>query len=548
MTPTRILGSLALPVLLAAGTALADDRNEPDHAHHHDEVLVDDSQPIGQVAFDADCTPAASAAFDRALGLMHHMMYVQSRSQFEAITETDPECAMAHWGVATSLFQPLWGTTPEAGEIERARAAIERARENVASKRERRLIEATAAFFEPDTERLQKRLEGWIDGMESAYEAHPDDLDIAALYSLSRLTRALWADNRDELHDEAETILHGIWERENTHPGAIHYAIHATDADGRAENALAMVESYGSIAPAVPHALHMPSHIYVRLGDWPEVIDWNTRSAEAALDHEVNGAISFHFIHAIDYLVYGHLQRGEDSTAERVWRTARDKGRHQAGFPGAFHLAAIPARLAVEQRDWSAAATIEPRVPDYVDWDRFYWPEALAWFARGLGAVHTGDIDEAHRAEHRLSELGEAAETAADARFSTYIEIDRLILGAWMKHASDQPGAAIEKMRAAAELEGSVEKHPVTPGALLPPNEALGDLFMELDQPAEALEAYARSDAIWPGRYQTLLGAARAAAKADQPSVAAEWSARLLDTAPASERTSTDEIAAAADR
>ncbi|MFW5927254.1 MAG: hypothetical protein ACOCSR_04305, partial [Wenzhouxiangella sp.] len=350
------------------------------HAQHdmHDETPVDAADDIGTVNFNVDCDQSVRADFDRALALMHHMMYEQARGEFEAIVEADPECAMAHWGVATTLFQPLWGTTPSREAVMRGRQSVARARETVDSEREKHLIEATAAFFEPDSDRLWDRLPGWVEGMAEAYRAHPDDLDIAALYGLSLLTEAQRADDASALHDEAESVLGKVWQREQTHPGAVHYTIHATDADGRAENAPEIVASYGEIAPEVPHALHMPSHIYVRLGDWPKVIDWNVRSAEAALDHEVDGALSFHHIHAIDYLVYGHLQRGEDDVAERVRERAWTRHPYQGGFVGAFHLAAIPARLAVERRDWAAARAIESGTPDYIDWDAHPWPVALS--------------------------------------------------------------------------------------------------------------------------------------------------------------------------
>ncbi|TVS12831.1 MAG: hypothetical protein EA419_03680 [Wenzhouxiangella sp.] len=502
----------------------------------HDDAPVGGDEQIGRVDFRADCDTAASAAFDRALGLMHHMMYVQSRGEFAAVAEDDPGCAMAHWGVATSLFQPLWGTTPSEAEIDRARQAVAHAREAVDNERERLLIEATAAFFQPDTERLRDRLQGWIDGMGKAFEAYPDDHDVAALYALSLLTQAMADDDPHALHDLAEAILQDIWASEPTHPGAIHYAIHATDADGRAENALEMVESYGEIAPNVPHALHMPSHIYVRLGDWPQVIDWNVRSAEAALEHKVDDALSFHYIHAVDYLVYGHLQRGEDSTAENIRQVAWNRGRHQGSFPGAFHLAAIPARLAVERRDWEAAAAIEPRSPDYISWENFPWPEALSWYARGLGAVHTGDLESARRAEQRLANLAEKAESAADERFQVYIETDRHILAGWIAQAEGDADRAVSLMQRATELQGSVEKHPVTPGALLPPHEALGDLLITQGRPKEALAAYTEGDEIWPGRYNTLVGAARAARDSANRHAAAEWAGRLVRTAPDSER------------
>ena len=194
--------------------------------------------------------------------------------------------------------------------------------------------------------------------MAKAHEAAPNDPDIAALYSLSRLTLAQRADDRDPLHDEAEKVLRSVWEREPTHPGAIHYTIHATDVDGRAENALDIVEQYGKIAPEVPHALHTSSHIYVRLGDWPSVVEWNQQSAEAALKHPAGDATSHHYIHALDYFVYAYLQQGRDARARAAMADAEDPDRYQSTSISAFHNAAIPARIAVERRDWDQAREI----------------------------------------------------------------------------------------------------------------------------------------------------------------------------------------------
>lgn len=502
----------------------------------HDDQSVGAADTVGAVDFRANCDAAVRDKFDRALGLMHHMMYVQARATFEEVARADADCAMAHWGIATTLFQPLWGTVPSADEIASGRQAIKRAGELVDSAREQHLVQATAAFFEPDTDRLQPRLAGWIEGMTSAYEAFPEDPDIASLYALSRLALALESDDRHALHDEAESVLREVWEDQPRHPGAVHYTIHATDADGRAGNAVEIVESYGHIAPKVPHALHMPSHIYVRLGDWPEVIDWNERSAKAALGHTSDGAVSFHYIHALDYLVYGHLQRGEVGAAHKVWESAQANGPHQANFPAAYHLASIPARLAVETRDWKAAAATEPGVPDYIAWEAFAWPEAISWFARGLGAVKSGDLAPAREAGQRMATLKEKAKTAADRRFSTYIEVDRLILDGWIAEAENKPELAVERMRSAGELEATVEKHPVTPGALYPPYEALGDLLLALDRPQQALVAYERSDDTWPQRYNTLKGAARAAEAAGDKEAAEQWSQRLRQVAPNSER------------
>ncbi|MFO7704620.1 MAG: hypothetical protein R6V43_05720, partial [Halopseudomonas sp.] len=258
---------------------------------------------VGVVNFQANCAEHLRPDVDHALGMMHHMMYTQALAEFDSISQKAPGCAAAHWGLATSLLQPLWGTTPSPAEIARGREAIGKAREAAEDEREKLLIEATAAFFEPETEQVRERLSGWIVGMEKAYQAFPEDLNVATLYALSRLTLALSADDPQALHDEAEHVLRTAWETEPNHPGAVHYSIHATDADGRAEHATEIVDSYAEIAPDVPHALHMPSHIYVRLGDWPRTIEWNRRSADVARNNKEGDALSFHYIHAVDYQV-----------------------------------------------------------------------------------------------------------------------------------------------------------------------------------------------------------------------------------------------------
>lgn len=525
LAPVLLLGLSPAPPALAQ------------HDHTHDEVRVSSDANLGTVDFSVDCAEEVRADFDLALGLMHHMMYEQARGLFESIAEADPDCAMARWGVATTLFQPLWGTRPSEEDLQRGWRNISEAAERVENSRERALIAATRAFFrDPDAAAFRDRIRGWAEGIAAAWEAYPDDLDVAALQGLALLTRAQYEDRRNALHDEAEAILREVWEAEPAHPGAIHYSIHATDAEGRAENALEMVEAYSEIAPEVPHALHMPTHIYVRLGDWPAVIDWNRRSAEAALDYPVDDSVSHHYIHAIDYLVYAHLQRGEDKRADTVFYGALDRGRHQPSFISAYHFAALPARLAVERRDWQQAADIVPRRPDYLPWDESYWPEGLSWFARGLGALHNGDPDEARRAEARLADLRDTAREADDARMATYIEIDRRILDGWMTYAEGDLDQGIETLRSAAQLEGTVEKHPVAPGALLPPYEALGDLLMEGERPAEALDAYEAADDVWPERYNTLLGAARAAVATGDEEAAREHYSGLVELAGDSDR------------
>ncbi|CAN5290251.1 hypothetical protein BH23BAC3_BH23BAC3_34820 [soil metagenome] len=501
-------------------------------AHMHEDHTAPEGASVGMVDFKVSCNESVQEEFNYALGLMHNMMYVSSREAFEKIIETDPECAMGYWGVATTLFQPLWPSRPGIEDLQRGLNTINEAKERVQSKREEHLINSTAEFFRvPATAVYRTRIDRWAGAMETAYRANPEDLDIAALYSLSRLSLALFTDDRDPLYDEAEKILRNIYEQASTHPGAIHYTIHATDVNGRAGNALDIVKSYGEIAPDVPHPLHMPTHIYIRLGNWAEVINWNLRSAAAALNYPAGDATSFHYLHAIDYLVYAYLQLGDDEKAEAAYREALTKDRYQGTFASAFHLAAVPARLAVEQRDWELAVSLEPRTPEYLPWDSAQMAEGLTWFARGLGALHLGDIEAAQKAEQRLNELRDSSTEQGEQSMANSIEIDQLVLAGWIAHALGADEQAIDLMRSAADLDKSQEKHPVTPGSLQPPYEALGDLMLILNQPAKALEAYQASDEIWPGRLNTLMGASLAARIIGNDRVARTHFARLLNRA-----------------
>ena len=488
---------------------------------------------LGAVDFDVSCAEAVRADFDHAVALLHHMMYAESRQAFEQIAEADPDCAMAHWGIATSLFQPLWPTRPGPEHLKRGFEEVEKAKAlGPGSEREGALVAAAAAFFrEPETADWWTRIRRWADAMEVAYEQSPEQVETAAFYALSRLAVAQVEEDRMIYHAEAAKVLLDIYDQRPTHPGAVHYTIHANDTAARAGEALDVVRSYSKIAPSVPHALHMPTHIFVRLGDWPATIEWNRKSAAAALRFPHGDAVSHHYPHAMDYLLYARLQQGEDQRAKALLDETLMKENYQDSFVSGFHLAAMPARYAVERRDWVEAAKLEPRMPGTLSWDRYPWAEALSWCARGLGAAHGGDLDAARAAERRMEALRDAAKAAGEAGFARYIEIDRRILAARIAHQQGESGEAVALLRATAKLDRTIEKHPITPGALLPPYEALGDLLMELERPAEALEAFQSSLEIWPGRYNSLLGAARAARAAGRDDVARSSYSALLEVA-----------------
>lgn len=468
---------------------------------------------LGHVDFNVSCSAGVAEDFNRAVALLHHMQYVGARAAFEAIVETDPDCAMAHWGVAATLFQPLWPSRPGPAELQRGWHAVEAARRiGGLTDREADLLTAVEAFFrQPESAEWWTRIRRWSRVLDEAYDKRPEDIETAAFYALSQLAAGQVESDRMAYHDRAAKALLDIYARQPKHPGAVHYTIHANDIDGRAGKSLELVRSYDDIAPEVPHALHMPTHIFVRLGGWPEVITWNSRSAAAALKNPAGEAISHHYLHALDYLVYAHLQRGENEHARAiVERVASEQAPFQGSFISAFHLAAIPARYAVERRAWDEARAIAPREPSYLPWDRFRWAESTAWFARGLGAVHTGDGDEAERAERRMVALRDAARGAGEDAFANYIEVDRKVLAAWRAQTAGQKQEALELANSATELEGRLQKHPLTPGALYPSQEALGDLLLAQGRPHEAIAAFERSLERWPGRFNSISGAAKA--------------------------------------
>ncbi|RPJ57816.1 MAG: hypothetical protein EHM23_19305 [Acidobacteria bacterium] len=471
---------------------------------------------LGTVDFPVSCSPQAQTDFNRGIALLHHMTYPEARRVFEQVGKADPKCAMAHWGVAMTLFQPLWPTRPRPDELRLGWEAVRAANAlKPPTERERLFVAAAEAFFrEPESRDYWLRIRRWEVAMEKVHTAFPDDPEAAAFYSLAHL--AVTPPDRISLqHSErAATLLLKVYERNPDHPGAMHYLVHANDAPGRERESLEIVRKYETVAPRNPHALHMPTHIYTRLGDWDAVIRGNLRAAEAALEHPAGDSRQFvwdEFPHAIEYLVYAHLQKGADEDAAAQMKRLLGTSRLEPTFKTAFHLSSIQARYALERHAWREAASLVPREPGTLDWDRFPWPEAVTWFARGLGAAHQGEVQEARQAVSRLNDLEGVAEKAGEQLFVRNIRVLRLAVGAWLAHFEQHRESSLALMKEAAELEASTPKHAVTPGPTLPAFELLGDLLMEHAQPKEALVAYRRSLELYPRRSNSLLGAARAA-------------------------------------
>lgn len=488
-------------------------------AEEHSGGQMHGGHPLGRVEFPVSCSTEGQAEFNRALALFHHMTYPQARAAFERAAAVDPKCPMARWGIAMTLFQPLWPTRPKPQELRRGWEEVQKAKElGPATERERMFVAAAEAFFaEPDAKDYWLRIRRWEEAQAKLYAAFPDDPEAMAFYALAHLATAP-ADTITRKHsDRAAEILMRVYERNPDHPGAMHYLVHANDVPGREREQLEITRKYEAVAPHNPHALHMPTHIYTRLGDWPAVIRGNERAAVAALDHpagEKGELVWDEFPHAIEYLVYAHLQQGADDRAAAELKRLRETPRIEPTFKTAFHFASTQVRYALERRAWSEAAALVPREPASLDWDRFTWPEAIVQFARGLGSARTGKLDAARAARARLEELERATREAREPLFARNIQVLKLELSAWLAHVEKQRERSIELMCEAAEIETSTPKHAVTPGPTLPAYEQLGDLLLELKQPAEALVAYRRALELYPNRFNGLLGSARAAAQA----------------------------------
>ena len=491
---------------------------------------------LGRVDFPISCSEQAQEEFNRAVALLHHMTYPQARGAFERVATTDPRCAMAYWGMAMTLFQPLWPTRPRPGDLQRGWEAVQKAKAlQPPTERERLFVAAAEAFFlEPASSDYWLRIRRWEQAAEKVYVSFPDDLEAAAFYALAHLATTP-SDTISRAHpDRAAEILLRVYERNPDHPGAMHYLVHANDVPGRERELLEITRKYEAIAPRNPHALHMPTHIYIRLGDWKAVIRGNLRAAEAALEHPAgdNGEFVWdEFPHAIEYLVYAYLQKGADDDASAQLKRLRQTTRLEPSFKTAFHLTSTQARYALERRAWNEAMLLVPREPATLDWDRFTWPEAIARFARGLGAAHLGKVDEARAAVKRLEELEGATRKAGEGLFARNIRVLRLELSAWLAHVEGQRQSSVALLREASDLEASTPKHAVTPGPTLPAHELLGDLLMERKQPAEALVAYKRSMELYPRRLNGLLGAARAARALGDKTLARTFYKEFLDVA-----------------
>ncbi|MBA4137847.1 MAG: hypothetical protein C0518_11065 [Opitutus sp.] len=499
-------------------------------------------EKLGTVHFAVRGQPAAQTQVVRGVKLLHHMMYEEADQAFAQAAALDPDCALAYWGRAMTLIHPLWPDAPT--EADRAKGAEFIARGVACPNlppRERDYLSTLNHFFRIDAPsdypaRLKTLDEAWAD----LAEKYPEDLDASAFAALYHLApaRFLPKDKSNRLQIEAATRLQAIAQKIPDHPGAQHYKIHAYDFPLLADRALEVCATYGGIAPDVPHALHMPTHIYTRRGLWAESIDYNRRSAEAGrkLVAAAGGTMNSHVPHALDYLAYALLQRGQYRAAADVRRES--EALHGPYAPGgltqiAFAVAAIPARCALERQAWDEAAALPLRRPADFPWsEKFLHCESIVRFARAIGAVRSGRLDAA-RAELGEQEriLAGLTKTNGVSYWASQAETHLLATRAWLAWAEQQPDNAVALMRRAVELEAATDKEAVTPGEVLPAGDLLGDLLLELGRPAEALAAYEAVLAASPNRLNTLYGAGLAAERAGDAGKARHYYEQLVRVA-----------------
>jgi len=491
-----------------------------------------------EVDFPISCGAPAQKKFNEAVWILHSFWYDEAVKAFTAVTAIEPECAMGYWGIAMSHWYPLW-YPPNPAALKAGSEAVEKA---MAAKqktdREGDYIAAIAAFYR-DNDKIDHRTRAvaYEKAMEQVHLRYPDDREGGVFYSLALVATAPPTDKTYANQKKATAILEKVRAELPNHPGVAHYLIHSNDSAAMAEDGLTAALCYADIAPAVPHALHMPSHIFTRLGMWRQSIDANRASSAAALGYvrEELGSNAFdgETVHSMDYLEYAYLQTGQDREAKQVVEELQTFGKAKGpNLPMAYAIAAIPARYAVERRNWSEAAAVTPP-PMPFPWERFPWAEAMISFTRALGAAHTGDIAGAQTEIAKLQSLKEKLDQAKDDYWAKQVEVQRLAASGILAHAQGNDKQAVELVRAAADLDASMDKHPATPAEVLPARELLADLLLELNDPAAALKEYEQSVSTERNRFRSVLGIARAAKQTGDTAKAREAYGKLVTLASA---------------
>jgi hypothetical protein len=503
MPRISLIAVLTIALLLPASVALP-------------QVTGADGERLGKVNFQTSCTPAAQAHFTRGVAMLHSFWLDTAIKEFTEAAQVDPTCGIAGWGVAMAWMGNPLAAPPSARGLKEGGAAVDKAK-TVGSKtqRERDWVAAIEIIYkDPDKVDHRTRAVAYEKAMEQLSARYPDDREAAVFYALA-LNMTLNPNDKTYANQlKAAGILEKVFAEQPQHPGVAHYLIHSYDFPPIANKGLTAARRYAGIAPAAPHAQHMPSHIFTRVGSWQESINSNrasARAAQEALKDNTIGLRSYESLHAYDYMMYAFMQLAKDRDAkaltDEVVATRKLNVDH---FAGAFALAAIPARYTLERGAWADAAALT-LTPDDLGWDKFPQAESITWFARGIGAARSGNVADARKSLARIEALRDTLAAAKNTYWAQQSEIQRLAVAGWIARAEGKNEQAVALMRQAADREDATEKHPVTPGALFPAREMLANLLLDLGQPGPALAEFERSQKSDPNRFRGLAGAARAA-------------------------------------
>ena len=481
------------------------------------------TEKLGKAHFPVSCNGEAQRQFDRAVALLHSFWFEAAISGFGAVAQADPNCAMAYWGGAMAALGNPFTWPPAANALNEGSDAVQKAKAITAkTKRERDYIAAVEVFYK-DADKVDHRTRAvaYEKAMEGLFRRYPKDQEAAVFYALALNATALPTDRTYGNQLKAAGILEKVFVKQPQHPGVAHYLIHSYDYPAIADRGLRAAQRYATIAPSAPHALHMPAHIFTRRGLWEESIKSNRASAAAAKNQ-------FDQFHAMDYLAYAHLQRAQDVQAKRVLDeiSSITKITFEHFVPG-YALAAIPARYAIERRRWDEAAALIVKPPEF-PWNRFPQSESITIFARGLGAARSGNAAQARQDVERLKALGETLIQAKQSYWEQQVNIQGKVIDAWIAYAEGQDNAALQLMRAAADAEDATDKHPVTPGPLVPARELLAEMLLQANQPAEALKEFEISMRTEPNRFRGFYGAAKAAQLSGDQKKAGAYYSKLL--------------------
>ncbi len=484
-------------------------------------------EKLGKVDFPVSCDAAVQPQFNSAVAMLHSFWYEKANEAFAAVAEKDPACGMAYWGIAMTLYHSIW-QAPGPAALKQGLAAVEKANSaGPKTQRERDYIGAIETFYK-DSDKLDHRTRAlaYEKAMEQLQARYPDDREAAIFYSLALLGTAEASPRDPSLtrQKQAGQILMKIFAEQPDHPGVVHYIIHSYDYPPLAPQALDAARRYAKIALDSPHALHMPSHIFTRLGLWQESIESNLASAAAAQKY---GAVG-NELHAKDYMVYAYLQGAQDREAKKVLDAAPQPRQDDPQyFNGLYATGTMPARYAVERHRWAEAAALTVP-PNIFPGGRYAWTEANIHFARALGASHIDNTDAARKSLQRLASLRDTLTQANEKYWAEQVEIQRETAAAWLTLAEGKQEEALRQMRSAADHEDRTDKHNVTPGVILPARELLGEMLLELKQPAQAVVEFEATLRTAPNRFNALSGAARAAKLSGDREKAKGYYAKLL--------------------